>query len=72
MQNYFGIYYIIICFFLTVYYDVRLIAPNIEAVHIFAFDQKTPERSPKEADFPAPIYGSYGRVVDDNVDAATR
>ncbi|XP_020277901.1 chitinase-like protein Idgf4 isoform X2 [Pseudomyrmex gracilis] len=56
----------------SVYYDARLLAPNIEAVHLFAFDQKTPERSPKEADFPAPIYGSYGRVVDDNIDTASR
>lgn len=54
------------------YYDARLLAPNIEAVHLFAFDQKTPERNPKEADYPAPIYGSYGRVVDDNVDYASR
>ncbi|XP_024893074.1 chitinase-like protein Idgf4 isoform X2 [Temnothorax curvispinosus] len=56
----------------TVYYDARLLAPNIEAVHLFAFDQKTPERSAKEADFPAPIYASYGRVAEDNVDVATR
>lgn len=67
-----GIYYIIIYSFLTVYYDARLLSPNIEAVHLFTFDQKTPERSGKEADFPAPIYGSYGRVVDDNVDNAAR
>lgn len=59
-------------FLLTVYYDTRLLAPNIEAVHIFAFDQKTPERNAKEADFPAPIYGSYGHVVDDNIDNAQR
>ncbi|XP_029178705.1 chitinase-like protein Idgf4 isoform X2 [Nylanderia fulva] len=56
----------------SVYYDVRLLAPNIEAVNLFALDQRTPERSAKEADYPAPIYGSYGRVVDDNVDSATR
>ncbi|XP_050453622.1 chitinase-like protein Idgf4 isoform X1 [Cataglyphis hispanica] len=54
----------------SVYYDARLLSPNIEAVHLFTFDQKTPEQSPKEADFPAPIYGSYGRVVDDNIDNA--
>lgn len=67
-----SIYYIIICSFLTVYYDARLLSPNIEAVHLFTFDQKTPAQSPKEADFPAPIYGSYGRVVDDNIDNAAR
>lgn len=36
------------------------------------FDQKNPERNPKEADFPAPLYESYGRVTDDNVDYQTR
>ncbi|XP_011138223.1 chitinase-like protein Idgf4 [Harpegnathos saltator] len=56
----------------SVYYDARLLAPNIEAVHLFAFDQKTPEYSPKEADYPAPIYGSYGRVAEDNIDVSTR
>jgi len=49
-----------------------LLAPNIDAVHLFAFDQKTPERNAKEADYPAPIYGSYGRIADDNIDAASR
>lgn len=54
------------------YYDARLLAPNIEAVHLFTFDQKTPEIYPKEADFPAPIYGSYGRVAEDNIDVQSR
>ncbi|XP_076237234.1 imaginal disc growth factor 4 isoform X2 [Calliopsis andreniformis] len=56
----------------SIYYDARLLAPNIEAVHLFAFDQKTPQRNPQEADYPAPIYESYGRVPQDNVDATTR
>ncbi|XP_011633966.1 chitinase-like protein Idgf4 isoform X3 [Pogonomyrmex barbatus] len=56
----------------SVYYDARLLAPNIEAVHLFAFDQKTPERNAKEADFPAPIYASYGRVAEDNIDVQAR
>ncbi|XP_043523463.1 chitinase-like protein EN03 isoform X1 [Frieseomelitta varia] len=55
----------------SVYYDARLLAPNIDAVHLFTFDQKTPERNPQEADYPAPIYESYGRVPQDNVDATT-
>lgn len=63
---------IIIRYLSAVYYDARLLAPNIEAVHLFTFDQKTPLYNPKEADFPAPIYGSYGREVDDNIDVATR
>ncbi|XP_053984569.1 chitinase-like protein EN03 isoform X1 [Hylaeus volcanicus] len=52
----------------SIYYDARLLAPNIDAVHLFAFDQKSPERNPQEADYPSPIYESYGRVPDDNVD----
>ncbi|XP_076756308.1 imaginal disc growth factor 4 isoform X1 [Xylocopa sonorina] len=55
----------------SIYYDARLLAPNIDAVHLLAFDQKTPERNPQEADYPAPIYESYGRVPDDNVDSQT-
>ncbi|XP_017876180.1 chitinase-like protein EN03 isoform X2 [Ceratina calcarata] len=56
----------------SIYYDARLLAPNIDAVHLFTFDQKTPERNPQEADYPAPIYESYGRIPDDNVDTTTR
>lgn len=55
-----------------VYYDARLLAPNIDAVHLFTFDQKTPERNPREGDYPAPIYESYGRVPQDNVDSTAR
>ncbi|OAD57983.1 Chitinase-like protein Idgf4 [Eufriesea mexicana] len=56
----------------SIYFDARLLAPNIDAVHLFAFDQKTPERNPQEADYPAPIYESYGRVPEDNIDSPTR
>nr|XP_034185610.1 chitinase-like protein Idgf4 isoform X2 [Osmia lignaria] len=56
----------------SVYFDARLLAPNIDAVHLFTFDQKTPERNPQEADYPAPIYESYGRGIEDNVDVPTR
>lgn len=56
----------------SVYYDARLLAPNIDAVHLFTFDQKTPERNSKEADYPAPIYDSYGRIPQDNVDGTAR
>lgn len=37
-----------------------------------AFDQRTPERTPKEADYPAPIYESYGRIPQDNIDSSVR
>lgn len=56
----------------SVYYDARVLAPNLDAVHLMAFDQRTPERTPKEADYPAPIYESYGRIIQDNVDASVR
>lgn len=56
----------------SVYYDARLLAPNIDAVHLMAFDQKTPERNPKEADYPAPVYESYGRVAQENIDTSVR
>lgn len=59
-------------FIYSVYYEARLLAPNIEAVHLMAFDQNTPERNSKEADYTAPIYESYGRVPEDNVDATVR
>ncbi|KAG7212243.1 hypothetical protein KM043_012574 [Ampulex compressa] len=54
----------------SAYYDARALAPNIDAVHLFAFDQKTPENSPKQADYPAPIYCSSNRAQEDNIDAA--
>lgn len=54
------------------YYDARLLSPNLDAVHLLAFDQKTPDRNPKEADYPAPIYAGYGRIPQDNVDASAR
>ncbi|XP_033221448.1 chitinase-like protein EN03 [Belonocnema kinseyi] len=56
----------------SIYYDARLLSPNLDAVHLLTFDQKTPERNPKEADYPAPLYESYGRVPDDNIDYQTR
>ncbi|XP_011297816.1 chitinase-like protein EN03 [Fopius arisanus] len=56
----------------SVYYDARLLSPNLDAVHLMAFDQRTPERTPKEADYPAPLYESYGRIPQDNIDATVR
>ncbi|XP_014205673.1 chitinase-like protein Idgf4 [Copidosoma floridanum] len=56
----------------SIYYDARNIVSNLDAIHLFAFDETNPERSPKKADYPAPIYESYGREPSDNVDAQTR
>uniref|UniRef100_A0ABD2W725 GH18 domain-containing protein n=1 Tax=Trichogramma kaykai TaxID=54128 RepID=A0ABD2W725_9HYME len=52
----------------SVYYNAKALAPHLDAVHLFAFDQSNPERTPKKADYPAPIYDSYGRVPDENID----
>ncbi|KAG7212246.1 hypothetical protein KM043_012576 [Ampulex compressa] len=57
------------------YYDIRALAPNIDAVHLFAFDQRTPESSAKEADYPAPLYSRVNYqsgIARDNVDAIVR
>jgi len=51
-----------------VYYDIRQLAPHIDAIHLMAFDQKTPQRNSKEADFPSPIYGSRGSM--ENIDSS--
>ncbi|XP_047351207.1 chitinase-like protein EN03 [Vespa velutina] len=56
----------------SVYYEARLLSPNLDAIHLMTFDQKTPERNPKEADYPAPVYSSYGRVPEDNIDSSVR
>jgi chitinase len=56
----------------SIYYDARLLHSNVDAVHLMAFDQRTPERNPKEADLPAPIYEKYGQIPDENIDASVR
>ncbi|KAJ8665193.1 hypothetical protein QAD02_006855 [Eretmocerus hayati] len=56
----------------SVYYNARVLAPNLDAVHLLAFDQVTAERSKDKADYPAPIYESYGREKDTNIDSQTR
>jgi GH18 family chitinase len=38
------------------YLDVENIKPYVEFVILSAFDVQTPDRNPKEADYPAPIY----------------
>ncbi|XP_076269529.1 chitinase-like protein Idgf4 [Rhynchophorus ferrugineus] len=53
----------------TVYYDPRAIAPNTDFVILHAFDFYTPERNPKLADFPAPLYDLIDRRPDENVDS---
>ncbi|XP_019868029.1 chitinase-like protein Idgf4 isoform X2 [Aethina tumida] len=56
----------------SVYYDPRQLAPNLDFVSIQAFDFYTPERNPKEADYPAPLYDLIDRKVDENGDYQIR
>lgn len=38
------------------FFDVPALINNIDYVNLATFDVQTPERNPKEADYPAPIY----------------
>ncbi|XP_063914019.1 chitinase-like protein Idgf4 isoform X2 [Zophobas morio] len=56
----------------SVYYDPRALAPNLDFITLQAFDFYTPERNPKEADYPAPLYELIDRKYDENVDYQVR
>ncbi|KAJ8920739.1 hypothetical protein NQ315_004878 [Exocentrus adspersus] len=56
----------------TVYYDPRQISPNVDFVILHAYDFYTPERNPKEADYPAPLYELLDRKPDENGDYQVR
>lgn len=45
----------------SLYYDVPALVNNIDYVNILAFDFQTPDRNPKVADFPSPIYLPHER-----------
>nr|ATU82479.1 venom chitinase [Lethocerus distinctifemur] len=52
----------------SVYYDIRTLMPFVDMVTLFTSDLRTPERSPKLADYSAPLYFQYGRLEHQNVD----
>ncbi|KAL0270126.1 UNVERIFIED_CONTAM: hypothetical protein PYX00_007630 [Menopon gallinae] len=54
----------------SIYFDPKEQGPYLDAVHLFAFDFLTAERkiTPEVADYPAPLYASYDRNPDFNVD----
>ncbi|KAJ8964208.1 hypothetical protein NQ317_007845, partial [Molorchus minor] len=56
----------------SVYYDPRQIAPHVDFVILHAYDFYTPQRNPKEADYPAPLYELIDRKVDENGDFQVR
>lgn len=51
---------------LLVFHDVRSLVPNLDFVNLWAFDYYTPERNPKEADYPAPLHELIDRKLDEN------
>ncbi|XP_066141897.1 chitinase-like protein Idgf4 [Euwallacea fornicatus] len=53
----------------TVYYDPRALAQQVDFVALHAFDFYTPQRNPKLADFPSPLYELIDRRPDENADA---
>lgn len=53
---------------IIVYYDARGLAPYVDFINLLAFDFYTPERNPKEADYPAPLYELIDRKQDENID----
>jgi len=56
--------------FLLAYWDVREIAPYVDAINIQAFDYLTPESkiTPEVADYSAPLYATYDRNPTFNID----
>lgn len=56
----------------TIFMDVLLLKDNLDYINLAAFDQQTPERNPKEADFNAPIYEPTERVLDNNVEGKVK
>uniref|UniRef100_A0A1B0EZB9 Uncharacterized protein n=1 Tax=Phlebotomus papatasi TaxID=29031 RepID=A0A1B0EZB9_PHLPP len=51
----------------SIYFDVPAIINNLDYVALAAFDFQTPERNPKEADYPAPLYELPERNPESNV-----
>lgn len=56
----------------VVFYDPRNLAPHLDYVALHAFDFYTPQRNPKLADYPAPLYELIDRRPDENVDAQVK
>lgn len=56
----------------SVYYDPRQLSQHLDFVTLEAFDFRTPERNPKELDYPAPLYELLDRKYDENADYQVR
>jgi len=53
----------------TIFFDVQALVNYIDFVTLAAFDFQTPERFPKEADYPAPLYELNERNPEHNINA---
>ncbi|XP_026688874.1 chitinase-like protein EN03 [Diaphorina citri] len=56
----------------TVYFDVPSITQHLDMITLHAYDFRTPQRNPKEADYSAPLHFVYGRVPHQNANAMVR
>uniref|UniRef100_UPI0022EC4556 chitinase-like protein Idgf4 n=1 Tax=Anopheles cruzii TaxID=68878 RepID=UPI0022EC4556 len=56
----------------SVFLNIPLLKDNFEYINIAAYDQQTPERNPKEADYTAPIYEPSERAEGNNVQAKVK
>lgn len=55
-----------------VYYDTRALIQHLDWVNLMGFDYQTPNRNPKEVDYPAPLYELIDRHPDNNMDHLVR
>lgn len=53
----------------SLFFDVPALINNIDYVNLAAFDVQTPDRNPKQADFPAPVYEGNEREPESNINA---
>lgn len=52
----------------SLYFDVAAIVGYADFITLAAFDFQTPDRNPKEADYPAPLYPLSERNNEYNID----
>lgn len=50
-----------------VFCDIPNLAPNLDYIQLAAYDFQTPDRNPKEADYPSPIYELHDRYPESNI-----
>ncbi|XP_046992108.1 chitinase-like protein Idgf4 isoform X1 [Schistocerca americana] len=56
----------------SLYYDCAALSPEIDQLHLLAYDYHSPTRTPKKADYPAPLYRAGERCADLTVDGNVR